>query len=309
MDDRQLLEAIRNDRIDILVDLNGLTRGHRIGVLAERAAPVQVSWIGYPNTTGLDSVQYRVVDRVTDPQGEADSRHSEALLRMDKVFSVYEPPADMPEVGEALSPYREKFVFGSFNFMPKINMGVLAAWAEILERVPESRLLVKNMVLDFEHPSARLLEAMQSLGTDISRVDLVGRTVEPGDHFRYYHQVDVCLDTFPYNGTTTTCDSLYMGVPVVALLGIDHRSRVSASQLAAVGLDSLVAQDQNEYVDIAVALATDQQKLQNVRLNLRQRMRASALMDFQAFTRQLESKYHDIWQNACSQKQPGQQEF
>jgi predicted O-linked N-acetylglucosamine transferase (SPINDLY family) len=309
LDDHRLLEMIRNDRIDILVDLNGLTRGHRIGVLAERAAPLQVSWIGYPNTTGLDSVQYRIVDNTTDPQGEADSRHSEALLRMDKVFSVYQPPADMPQVRKAPSLSGKTFTFGSFNFMPKINRSVLTAWAEILERVPGSCLLIKNMVLDFEHPSARLIEAMQNLGMDISRVDLVGRTIEPIDHFRYYHQVDVCLDTFPYNGTTTTCDSLYMGVPVVALLGTDHRSRVSASQLAAVGLNSLVAHDQSEYVDIAVALATEQKKLQNVRLNLRQRMCSSTLMDARAFSRQLETKYQDIWQNACSQKNTSRQEL
>ena len=300
LDDRRLLELIRNDRIDILVDLNGMSRGHRIGVLAERAAPVQVTWLGYPNTTGLDSVQYRIVDHVTDPEGEADAHHSESLIRMDKVFSVYEPPAEMPDVAAAPSLKANGFTFGSFNFMPKINTRVLVAWAEILKRVPASRLLIKNMVLDFEQPSKRLGQAMQECGIDLTRVEMVGRTPDAVEHFLYYQQVDLCLDTFPYNGTTTTCDSLYMGVPVVALLGADHRSRVSASQLAAVGLNSLVAHDHNEYVDIAVSLATDRQKLQNARNELRQRMRASALMDHQSFTRQLEASFHEIWQNAQS---------
>jgi predicted O-linked N-acetylglucosamine transferase (SPINDLY family) len=300
LSDRQLLEKIRNDRIDILVDLNGLTRGHRMGVLAERAAPVQVSWMGYPNTTGLDSVDYRITDQLTDPAGEADARYAESLLRIEPVFSVYEPPADMPEPGEAPSLATGTFTFGSFNFMPKINTAVLQAWARILQQAPGARLLIKNMVLDFEQPEQRLQKALQRVGIDSARVDLVGRTPAPRDHYLYYHRVDACLDTFPYNGTTTTCDSLYMGVPVVALLGSDHRSRVSASQLSAVGLNSLVARSVDEYVDIAVKLAMDRTKLNEVRSGLRQRMQASALMDHASFTHELEARYRKIWLAACA---------
>ncbi len=295
MDDDALLETIRRDRIDVLVELTGLTRGHRLGVLARRAAPVQVSWIGYPNTTGLDTVDYRIVDRVTDPPGRTDHWHTERLVHMPHTFSVYDPLGEMPDVAPPPSERRGYVTFGSMNHVRKLGEGVLGAWAEILDRVPESRLLIKNVSLDLDAAADRLRAALEKLGVDAARVRLVGRTPGRTAHLETYGEVDIALDSFPYHGTTTTCESLYMGVPVVTLAGEDHRGRVGVSQLTAVGLESLVAESVEAYVEKAVALATDADRLASLRAGLRDRMRASPLMDAAGFTRDFEGALRAIW--------------
>lgn len=302
LDDDALWRQIRADRVDILVDLNGLTRGHRVGVLARRAAPVQVNWIGYPNTTGLDSMDVRIVDAVTDPPGDADRRSSERLLRLEGPFSVYEAPADLPEPAPE-APHRAAghFTFGCFNHLPKLSPSLLAAWARILEQAPGSRLLIKSMMLDYEQPRARLADALASLGVPRERFDLVGRTPDKRGHLEHYRKVDLCLDTFPYNGTTTTCDALVMGVPVLALAGQDHRARVGASLLNSAGLDSLVVSDHNGYVTRAVTLASDPAQLDAVRDGLREKVQASPLMDARRLVERLEAAYRELWQTWCQQ--------
>lgn len=308
MDDDALWRQIRADRVDILVDLNGLTRGHRVGVLARRAAPLQGHWIGYPNTTGLDSMDFRIVDAVTDPPGGADRRSSETLIRLDGPFSVYEAPARLPDPATE-SPHRAAgyFTYGCFNHLPKLSPTLLATWADILRQVPDSRLLIKSMMLDYEQPRARLAAALQALGVEPDRFELVGRTPDKADHLAHYRRVDLCLDTFPYNGTTTTCDALVMGVPVLAIAGEDHRARVGASLLTSAGLDSLIVSDHNGYVTQAVALATDPERLHALRDGLRERVKASPLMDSRRLVERLEAVYRDLWRDWCQHNGPGKQ--
>lgn len=301
LSERDLHRKIIQDQIDILVDLNGFTRGHRVETLMRRAAPIQVSWIGYPGSTGLDVMDYRIVDAFTDPRPDAQADGSEELLYMDPVFSVYLPDGELPEVAPETPALRNGFVtFGSFNALPKLNPALFAIWGEILSRVDGSVLLVKNKMLD--HPSVRrdVSDALAEAGIARDRQRLLGRTDPPVEHMKTYRQVDLCLDSFPYNGTTTNCDSIIMGVPVVTLAGRRHASRVTHSQLHALGLGKLSATGRKHYVDLAVELASDTGRLSQIRRGLRERMRQSPLMDYPGFTRQLEDKYREIWRRWCA---------
>jgi predicted O-linked N-acetylglucosamine transferase (SPINDLY family) len=302
MTDRELHQKIVQDQIDILVDLNGFTRGHRVEVLMRRAAPVQVSWIGYPGSTGLDVMDYRIVDKLTDMEPEAANFSSEKLLYMDPVFSVYLPDSELPDIAPETPALKNGFVtFGSFNALPKLNPQLLKMWGKILSRVDGSKLLIKNKMLD--QPSVRrdISEALTAVGIDEQRQILLGRTDPAKDHMKTYQRVDLCLDSYPYNGTTTNCDSFVMGVPVLTLTGDRHASRVTTSQLNSLGLDMLIAADRDQYVNTAVRLALDTALLNGVREGLRERLQESALMDYQGFTRQLEAKYRDIWRRWCAE--------
>lgn len=301
MTEQELHQQIVSDRIDILVDLNGFTSGHRIGVLMRRAAPIQVSWIGYPASTGLDVMDYRIVDRITDPEPDAMQYSSEKLLYMDPVFSVYMPDYPLPDIPTDTPAIKNGYItFGSFNALPKLNPQLFEMWGRILSRVEGSKLLVKNRMLDQSSVRRDVSEALVAVGIDRDRQILMGRTDSPDDHLKTYLGVDLCLDSYPYNGTTTNCDSFVMGVPVVTLTGTRHVSRVTTSQLRALGLDSLLATDRDQYVEIAVNLALDTAALNTVRQGLRERLLDSALLDYQGFTRQLESKYREIWLNWCT---------
>ena len=303
LDDKALQQKITRDGIDILVDLNGYTKGHRVGVLMRRAAPLQVSWIGYPNTSGMDVMDYRIVDGTTDPDG-ADSLCSEKLIRMPETFSVYLPDPLLPPVAAEAPVLENGYVtFGSFNFLPKLNPELLGAWSEIMSAVPDSRLLIKNQMLGEPAIIRSLEEAFTAAGIDPARITMAGRTDPAIEHMKFYNQVDLCLDSWPYNGTTTTCDSLIMGVPVLAMAGAAHRSRVSASQLQAVGLHrQLVAADRAEYVKMGIRLASDHMMLNNLRQGLRERVQQSPLMDANAFTRALETHFRQIWAGWCSEE-------
>lgn len=299
--DRELHRKIIQDRIDILVDLNGFTRGHRVGTLMRRAAPIQVSWIGYPGSTGLDVMDYRIVDAMTDPAPGAQDCNSEKLLYMDPVFSVYLPDPDLPEVAAQTPALKNGHVtFGSFNALPKLNPPLLEMWGRILSRVDGSVLLVKNKMLDQPSVHRDVSEALAAAGIPRNRQRLLGRTDPSRAHMETYREVDLCLDSFPYNGTTTNCDSFIMGVPVVTLSGDRHANRVTASQLQALGLGMLTATGSEQYVDIAVQLASDLEKLGAIRHGLRERMQNSPLMDYPGFTRQLEERYREIWRQWCA---------
>ncbi len=300
--DQQLYQQITQDRIDILVDLNGYTQGHRMGVLARRAAPIQINWIGYPGTTGLDVMDYRIVDSITDPQPQATGHSSEQLIYLDPVFSVYLPASPLPDIApQTPATSNGCFTFGSFNALPKLNPELLQLWGRILARVKNSKLLVKNRMLDQISVREEVSSALAEAGIAADRQILLGRTKSQYDHMQTYRSVDLCLDSYPYNGTTTTCDALVMGVPVVTLAGTRHVNRVTASQLNCVGLNDLIANNGTEYVDIAVNLALNTAKLNDIHKGLRQRMQRSALMDYRGLTQQLEKKYRKIWQIWCAQ--------
>jgi len=291
--DSALYQQILADRIDILVDLSGYSRGNRMAVLARRAAPVQMSWIGYPNTTGLAVMDYRIVDAVTDPHPAADRLCSEKLLRLPRVFSVYTPPENLP--GAASPGAGSGFVFGSFNHLLKLNRPLLETWAEILSAADDSRLLIKSQLLDRKTARRDLLKDLESVGISADRVELHGRVASSTDHLACYRRVDLLLDSFPYNGTTTNCDSYIMGVPVLTIAGDSHVSRVTASQLNALDLPEFIAADRDDYIKRAIDFARNPDRLAALSHGLRERMQGSALMDAAGLSADVESLYLQSW--------------
>jgi predicted O-linked N-acetylglucosamine transferase (SPINDLY family) len=299
-DDESVERMVREDGIDILIDLAGHSKGNRLNVFARRPAPVQMTWLGYPDTTGLTAMDYRLTDQVADPAPAAELGHTEKLLRMDGCFLCYEPPDDAPPV--KLRGQDGPVVFSSFNSIAKLNAETIRIWAGILAEVPGSLLALKSAPLRFPETVERVLEALERNGVDAARVDVRGWIGERRQHLDAYGDVDIALDTFPYNGTTTTCEALWMGVPVITLAGHVHMSRVGASLLQCAGLDRLVARDKAAYVRLAVELANDTQGRQALRAGLRRQLAVSPLLDHARFTRGLEAHYRQAWHAWCGAK-------
>jgi len=296
LDDRAVADMIEADRIDILVDLAGHTDGNRLGVLAYKPAPVQVTYLGYPDTTGMEQVDYRLTDSLSTPS-PLQRYYSEELVHLPDGFLCYRPPDCAPQVPPVPAGRNGYVTFGSFNDTCKVNPAVMAMWAEILAANPGSKLLVKSRAGDDPKVRQIFLDQLQHVGALPDRVVIEGQT-SAIEHLRLYHQVDIALDTFPYNGTATTCDALWMGVPVVSLVGEHHASRVGLSILSRVGLDSLAAQSLQEYVTKAIALAQDPEALEKIRASLRPRMMAT-LCNGKAFTQTVESAYRRMWHRWC----------
>jgi len=302
--DADAAERIRADGIDLLVDLGGHCASGRLGIFARKPAPVQFTWLGYPDTTGLTTIDYRFTDSTADPAGIADRYHSEKLIRLERSFLCYQPPDEAPPVSALPAWFTGQVTFGSFAFPAKITDEVIAAWSQILKRIPTSRLLLHHCFSDYADPRGavreRLLAKLCRLGVGENRIHFAGFVRPLRDHLQMYSHVDVGLDTFPYNGATTTCESLWMGVPVISLKGSCHAGRVGASILTTVGLGGLVASRAEEYVDRAVALASDLDQLAAMRASLRGVMERSPLLDSISFTRGLEDCYREAWRKWCS---------
>lgn len=295
LDDEKAAELIRDDRIDILVDLAGHTARNRLPVFARRPAPVQVTYLGYPNTTGLDEMDYRLTDEFADPPGEADELHSEELVRLPGGFLCYAPPPNAAPVSNAPALTDGHVTFGSFNNITKVNETVVAVWARILNNLPRSRLLLKSRHLADAAARRRLHRLFAEHGIAEGRIELMGSLPNWNDHLGTYSRVDVALDTFPYNGTTTTCEALWMGVPVVTLAGRGHRARVGTSLLHYVGLDELVTPSIDAYIEKAMGLARDLQALTTLRDGLRHRVAQSALTDTDGAVDSLQCAYRQMW--------------
>jgi len=287
MNDAEADAQIRRDQIDILVDLAGHTAFNRLPLFARKPAPVQATWLGYPDTTALPSMDWRITDELSDPPG-AEQFHTERLMRLPIAWCF------QPNQNSAAAPpsSRRNIVFGTFNHTPKLNAPLLALWSKILAQVPDSRLLLKDRSTGSAIFRAWVID---TLGVPADRVIFVPRQADRADHLRSYEQIDVALDTYPYHGTTTTCEALWMGVPVVTLAGQTHASRVGVSLLTAVGLQDLIAQDEPDYINIAVALAADANRLAELHSTLPSRMQSSPLCDASAFTRHLESAFRQMW--------------
>ena len=296
-DDDTVARMVRDDRIDILIDLAGHSKGNRLGVFARHPAPVQMTWLGYPDTTGLAAVEYRITDERADSAPAAENRHTETLLRVDDCFLCYAPPADAPVV-QPRGPGRP-FTFSSFNSLVKLNAETFGWWGKILDGVPGSRLVLKAPALDFPDTVDRVLESLERAGVEAGRVELRGWIGGRSQHLELYNEIDIALDTFPYNGTTTTCEALWMGVPVITLAGELHMSRVGASLLHCAGLGQFVARDGADYVRLAVELARDAAARAALRSELRTRLRASPLLDHPGFTAKLEAQYRHAWRLWC----------
>jgi protein O-GlcNAc transferase len=291
---QELADAIHGDAIDILVDLSGHSGVSALATFALQPAPVQATWLGYLGTTGMTRMHWRLCDRHTDPAGVAERFHTEALARLPNSQWCYRPvfteaPSEPPSA-------RNGFVtFGSFNQGAKLSPSTRALWAEILGRVPGSRLAV----LDIEGPGADAFVAdLSRRGIDPARVTIVPR-VPPADYFRWFNRVDVALDTTPYSGGTTTCDTLWMGVPIVTVPGSRPASRSTASILTSVGASEWIAATPADYVRLAVELAAKPPAGAHARPALRERMRRSPIMDEPRFARDVEAAYRGMWRTWC----------
>lgn len=276
-----LAAAIRADALDVLVDLAGLGHGHRLSTLALRPAPLIVTYLGYPATTGLPEVDVRLVDAHTDPPG-LESHGTEHLARVDSCFLCYRPPKDAPEPAQTDPPGRG-FVFGSFNALLKITDETLAVWASILNQAEGARLLVKNSGMGDARTRERLVERLTRCGINPARVEMIAWMPRTAHHLEVYSRVDVALDTLPYTGTTTTCEALLMGVPTITLCGERHAARVSASILHAVGLGDFVTTSSEAYIARAVAAAHEGVRDLAARREVRARLEASPLRDERGF--------------------------
>lgn len=291
---------ILDDKIDILVDLAGHTANNRLDVFARRPAPIQVTYLGYPNSTGLPTMDYRITDAHADPEGLTDEDYTEKLVRLPRVFLAFSHPHEAPEVGALPASRGEPLTFGSFNAIHKLSDFVLELWARVLRAVPDSRLLLKTKAFADEGVADRFRGKLEALGVAPERITLLGFEKERSHHLAIYNRVDIALDTFPYHGTTTTCEAMYMGVPVITLAGETHASRVGASLMNAVGLPELVADSPEAFVRIAERLAADREALENMRQGLRQRMADSTLMDGAGLARAMEAAYREMWRKACA---------
>ena len=260
---------------------------------------MQVTWLGYPNTTGLKAIDYRLVDAVTDPAGEAEAWASETLVRLEDGFLCYRGLSDGPEPTPPPCLKTGIVTFGSFNHPAKVSTATFDAWAKLLSRLPQARLILKGR--SFADASTRelFLARLGERGVAANRVELVSWLPGAAEHLALYHRVDIALDPFPYNGTTTTCEALWMGVPVITLRGHRHAGRVGASLLTQVGLTDLIAESIEEYVEIAVALAGKPGRLDGLHRLLRSRVAASPLSDEGAFARKMEAAFRTMWQHWC----------
>jgi predicted O-linked N-acetylglucosamine transferase (SPINDLY family) len=301
--DEMLADQVRADRIDILFDLAGHTAGNRLLLFARKPAPLQIAWIGYPGTTGLAAMDYILADRHQIP-AEAEADYSERVLRMPHGYVCYEPPADAPEVAPLPAAEQGFVTFGSFSNPAKITPRVAALWAEILGRVPGSRLMLRYSGLDHPGTRQRYAELFAAYGIAADRLDMAQLPL--GEVLAEYGRVDLALDPFPYGGGLTTCEAMWMGVPVVTCPGKTFASRHSTSHLSNVGLTELIAADFSQYVELAVAWATDLPRLAACRAGLRPRMACSPLCDGPRFAADLAEVLRGAWQTWCRQQKNGE---
>lgn len=293
--DMDAADRIRADGIDILVDLTGHAGGGRLLLFAWKPAPVQITWLGYPNTTGIPEMDYRLTDAVADPKGETERFHTEKLIRLPDGFLCYGPPREAPEPGDVPQVAAGHVTFGCFNNLAKVTPAMVALWAGILEAQPGARLVLKAYGLASETARHALREQFARHRIAAGRVDLLPPEDSFAGHLAKYREIDIGLDVFPYNGTTTTCEALWMGVPVVTLAGTTHVSRTGASILGSAGLSACIARTPEQYVQIALQLAGDTDGRRALRAVMRERLRASPLLDAAQFTRRLESAYRAAW--------------
>ena len=299
MGNEQLASRIRQDRIDILVELAAHSGGNRLPLIASHPAPIVVSYLGYAFTTGLSSVNYRLTDEVLDPADMTEALHTERLLRLPDTFWCFQPPAEAPPVTALPAQTAGRITFGSANRLAKVSGRTLDWWAQVVRGVEGSRFRLISPGLHENTVRRRVLDEFADRGIAPERLDLQG-ALPPGDYLAYIGTFDIALDTYPFTGGATTCQTLWMGVPVVTLAGRSPITRVSASVLAATGLGELVASDDRAAVRLAVDLANDLPRLTRLRSELRMRMRASPLTDARRFVRNLEQAYRRVWRQWCA---------
>lgn len=300
----QVAARIRADQIDILIDLAGHTADHRLLVFAQKPAPVQITWLGYPGSTGLEAMDYRISDPMADPPHDAGRFSTEQVLRLPQTTWCYAPLSGAPEVAPLPALTGTGITFGSFNNFGKISASTVDLWADLLRQIPSSSLLIKNVAMGSRTIAEQTQQAFAERGISPDRLQLRKQERSLADHLATYNKIDISLDTFPYHGTTTTCESLWMGVPVITLAGANPASRPGCSLLHNVGLAKCIAQTPAEYITNARQLAGDLAQLAELRAGLRPRMQASPLMDGPSFARDMEAAYRHAWRTWCTIPQP-----
>ena len=297
MSDQEAIEQIIADDIDILVDLSGHTGKNRLDIFAQRAAPVQTAWLGYPNTSGLEAMDFRFTDEQADPKQSSDNCYTEQLIRLPHGFLCYQgnPKASKPK---QIPSIENKFItFGSFNNLTKATDLVIQTWLEILTAVPDSKLILKASHLHSQDFQEQIFTLADQANICRKRIKMYGNISSELEHLSLYDKIDIALDPFPYNGTTTTCEAFWMGVPVLTLNGQTHASRVGASLLKKVNLETFIAQNKQHYIELAIQFANDQKQLQSIRDNLRQTMINSDLCNSTLFAHHIELAYEKMWNN------------
>jgi len=291
VNDEMLTEWVQRDGVDILVDLTQHMDGNRLTLFGRRPAPVQLSFAGYPASTGVEAIPYRISDRFLEPQS------TDAQLCLIESYWCYDPCGAKTSVNELPAQRNGWVTFGCLNHFCKVNEATLRRWAKVLRKVPDSKLMLLSPEGSLRQRTWQILE---SAGVEARRVEFVPRCAR-GTYLELYQRMDVALDTFPYNGHTTSLDALWMGVPVVSLAGKSAVSRAGLSQLANLGFVEWVASAEDEFVEIATALAQDLSRLADLRPTLRARMEASVLMDAPRFAGQIESAYRTLWRRWCAE--------
>ncbi|MBI3451542.1 MAG: tetratricopeptide repeat protein, partial [Rhodospirillales bacterium] len=280
-DDEALAGRIRDDHIDILIDLAGHTGENRLLVFARKPAPIQMTWAGYVGTTGLEAIDYLIADRFHVPEGE-DIDYREKILRLPDGYVCYAPPAYAPPVGPLPARRNSYATFGCFNNLAKIGDDVITLWTQLLDAVPNARLLLKTRAFNDAPTAERIRDLFRGRNADIRRIDIEGSSPH-AELLGRYNDVDLALDPFPYSGGLTTCEALWMGVPVVTMPGLIFASRHSYSHLSNVGLTETIAKDPRDYLRLATALAGDLDRLAALRAGLREKMARSPLCDGSRF--------------------------
>jgi len=306
LDDKAVAELIENDSIDILVDLAGHSANSRIYAMAYKPAPVQVTWLGYPDTTGMSQIDYRLTDEIADPPG-SEKFYAEELFYLPEGFLCYGPGEMMPAVAQSPCQTKGSITFGSFNNSTKINSVVIEMWSRILRSTPGSSLLLKFRSGGDDEIREMYVERFAEHGISPDRIATCS-WLPPPAHLELYNRVDIALDTFPYNGTTTTCQALLMGVPVISLVGNHHMSRVGRSILSRLGLEFFVASTPDEYVAKAVALASKPDALSKIRSTMRMRMAVSPLCNKDKFAENIEQAYRKMWHRWCADQHSSKSE-
>ena len=299
--DGEVAELIRRHHIDILVDLAGHTANNRMLMFSRKPAPIQISWIGYPATTGLSSMDYKIVDNYTDPPGLTEQFYTEKLLRLPGAFLCFLPDKDSPDVSPPPALSTGNITFGSFNNFSKLSHEILRVWQTILKKIPTARLIIKAKSLADTSLKNHVFDLFQNEGITKNQLELLSWSKTPYMHLELYSHIDIALDTFPYHGTATTCEALWMGVPVITLAGTTHASRVGVSLLSNIGLPELVAYTPESYIEKAINLAHDTKQLCALRQQLRGMMLQAPLTDKELFTLTLEEYYRKIWKRFCNE--------
>jgi len=298
--DDDAADLIEADAIDILVDLSGHTAGNRLLVFARKPAPVQVTWLGFPATTGMSAMDWRITDAIADPPGLTEQYFSEKLYRLPGMFCCYQAPqGDYPVIDHLPADDNGHITFGCFNNFAKVTDEALSLWARILHEVPNSKLLLEIKGIDSPQFKLDTLQRLERLGLPLNRLLLVPRV--KANQFVLYNRVDIVLDPFPYNGGTTSIDALWMGVPFIALEGGHFSARLGTTILRNAGLHQLVASSPERYVQLAADLARNPQALRALRLNLRQRVEQSPVMDADGFAGNMQEALRQMWRQFCAQ--------